>query len=817
MAFAARSLFLALAIAAIHPVGVAQAQTAGADTGARAHYAIAPGPLADVLAQFAALTHTPLSFDPATLAGLRSDGLNGPYSVDEGFRTLLRGSGYALDAKGNGMWSLRRVKDTDANGAGSVTETLAPVVVTAANDAAKSLNPPTTVGSKEALSARDIPQTVSVVTQDQIQALAMRTVDDAMRYAPGVTTEVNQPGFSSYYSRGFPISTIQFDGVPTGIVTSGISGPTEGLAAYDRVEVLYGPAGILNGFGGEGGIMNLVRKRAPEQFEASAQISAGTYSNGDVQADIGGPLNAAGTLRGRVVVDEQYQHEMQDTTWLRNQQFYGTLEADITPTTLVRVGASYTDIYGKLMYGLPNNTDYTTPDVSRSTYLGPDWNWFSTQRTNAFAEVEQKLEGGWTAKLSYNFMRTTTDVLTGALFTNDVALDQAQHYSVNTQDANTQNALDVYATGPFALFGRTHHLTIGASYLHTNDVTNQFLINPDSGLDFEGDLYAPLTDNSAYSNDFAGGPQNDVTTDSTQFGFYGNARFSLADPLTLVLGGRVTWWSSDSTPSADPNDNYFGNVATRDHVTAKFSPMVGLIYDINDQHTLYASYASIFQPQAGDETVSGQVIKPLEGNQFEVGEKAEFLDGLLTTNIALFHIREKNRAESDPINTGYYIAAGEAQSQGVDLRATGKLTDDWKIGAGYTYTDWRNYDDSFTAHQSFSVVAPKHVFKLWTSYTLPGELRRWTVGGATYVQSRTFYKDSSGFLSNNTLPSGTLVAGGYATLDLSVGYQINKHLNASLLVTNVFDRKYISSLTTGGIGTYYGDPVKVLFTLRATM
>lgn len=790
----------------------AHAQSAAVPTGdLTAEFSLPAQPLGQALNSLARQANLQLLVQPALVAGKTAPPVNGRMTSAQALERVLKGSGLEATQEG-GTVIIKAVALQAAD------NTLPAVSVSAPRDAVTgALNPPTTVGSKEALTAREIPQTISVVTQQQIQALSMRTVDDAMKYAPGVTTEINQPGFSSYYSRGFPISTIQFDGVPTGVATSGISGPTEGLAAYDRVEVLYGPSGILNGFGGEGGILNLVRKRAPSQWTASAQASAGTYANGDVQADIGGPLNAAGTLRGRFVVDEQYQHEMQDSTWLRNQQFYGTLEADVTPTTLVRVGVSYTDIYGKLMYGLPNNTDYTTPVVSRSTYLGPDWNWFSNQRTNAFAEVEQKLGGGWTSKLSYNFMRTTTDVLTGTTTINDQATNTVEHYSVNTQDANTQNAIDLYATGPFTLFGRTHHLTVGASYLHTNDVTNQFLINPDSGLDFLGDIYAPLYNNSAYSNAFAGGPQNDVGVVSTQYGVYGNLRINLADPLTLVVGGRVTWWQSDSTPSSDPDKNFFANVATSDHVSAKVSPMVGLIYDINDRYTVYASYSSIFQPQAGDETVAGEVIKPIEGYQLEIGEKGEYMGGLLTTNVALFHIREKNRAMGDPVNTGFYIAQGQAQSQGVDLRASGQLSPNWKVGAGYTYTNWRNYDDSFTSHQSFSVITPKHLFKLWTSYNLPGQYYRWTVGGAAYVQSRISYTDPTGYLSNFQTSGGTLNAGGYATVDASIGYVINKHLSASLLVTNLFNRKYISSLTTGGLGTYYGDPAKVLFTLRATM
>lgn len=798
-----------LALAATFTLGVATHAHAQSAT-KTVDYDIPGGPLADGLNRFAQQSGVSIVLDANRLRGLRTPGLKGRYDIDAGFDTLLRGSGFVADKTASG-YVLRQVPVIASAADGAM---LPATNVNATNDRAESLNPPTTVGSKSALTQREIPQTISVISQQQIQEQSMRTVDDAMRYAPGVTTEINQPGFSSYYSRGFPISTTQFDGVPTGVVTSGISGPTDNLAMYDRVEVLYGPAGLLNGFGGDGGILNLVRKRAPDQFEASVQASAGNYSNGDLQADIGGPLNEAGTLRGRIVADEQYQHLMQDTTWQRNQQFYGTLEADITPTTQVRIGASYSDTYGRPMYGFPSYTNYSLPDLSRSTYLGPSWNWFESQRETVFGQIEQKLANDWTVKLSYNYMHTTTDVLSGSIANADAATGLANMYSLNTDDYNTQHAIDVYATGPFQLLGRKHQLTIGANYLHSTDLTNQYLINPSSGLDFEGDINASLYDNSAYSNAFAGGPQNDVTTISNQYGIYGNVRFSLADPLTLVLSGRVTWWNSESVPSADPNNNYFGNVATYDRLPAKFSPMLGLVYDFLPHHTLYASYSSIYQPQAGDEMFGGGVIKPIEGAQYEVGEKSDWLDGRMSTSVALFHIKESNRAMSDPLHTGYYIAEGQATSQGVEFRFNGKLTADWSVNAGYTYVDWHNDDTSFTAHQSFAVVTPKHLFKLWTSYRLPGEYHRWTVSGGMYLTSSVFYRDTSGYLSNYTAAGGTLNAGGYATFDARVAYQFDKHWSAAFAVSNLFDRKYITSLTTGGLGNYYGNPRQFLLTLR---
>ncbi|WP_454691451.1 TonB-dependent siderophore receptor [Achromobacter aloeverae] len=766
-------------------------------------------PLAQALNELARQANLQMSFPADQVAGRTAPAVAGRMSVQQALQRLLAGSGLRAEVSGN------TIIVSPAGPASAVSNLPTVNVVGDADPVAARVNPPTTVGSKSPLTQREIPQTVSVVTQEQIQAQNMRSVDDALRGAPGVTIEVNQPGFTSYYSRGFPISSTQLDGVPTGIVTSGISGPSDGLAMYDRVEVLYGPAGLLNGFGGDGGVINLVRKRAPDRFTGSVQTSVGNYANSDLQADIGGPLNDAGTLRGRLVADEQYQHLMQESTWQRNRQYYGTLEADLTPTTLARVGFSYTSEYGKPMYGFPVYTNYTVPDIPRSRYLGPDWNRFSSERTNAFAQLEQKLGDGWTAKLSYNYMHTQTGVKSGAIITADPATGLSNRYSLNTDDGNTQNAVDLYVDGPFRLLGRTHHLTLGANYLRIKDISNQYLINPDSGLDFEGDITAPFYDNASYSSDWGGGPENDIRNVSTQYGVYGNMRISLADPLTFVASGRVTWWKNDSIPDSDPYKNFFGNTAIRDKLPAKFSPMLGLIYDVDEHHSLYGSYSSIYLPQAGYEEYSGHVIDPIEGYQYEIGEKSEFLDGKVNTNVALFRIREKNRAMSDPLHPGFNVAQGKAQSQGIELRANGQLTSNLVVGGGYTYTNFRNYDDSFTSHQSFSVITPKHLFKLWANYRLPGDLNKWTVGGAAYVSSKVTYTDTTGFQSNYTSSGGSYKAGGYATFDAHASYRVNRYLTATLSVANLFDRKYVTSLTTGGLGNYYGNPRTVLLTLKA--
>jgi len=769
-----------------------------------AHISIAAQPLGKALLQLGEQTSLQIFFAQDLVNGLQAPALSGDLVPEQALRALLNGTGLTYTRQGNNVTVARA-------GAGADTTSTLPTVSVSANaidPEMKRVNPPTTVGSKTPLTQREIPQSVSVIGAEQIQQQGMRSLDDAMRYVPGVTIAMANPLITGYYARGFPINTFQFDGVPTSVPAGTGGALGDSLAMYDQVEVLRGPAGLYNGFGGDGGVINLVRKRAPSEFQGSAEVTGGSNDTRRAQVDLGGPFNDAGTLRGRIVGMTAYQHLMQEGTWQRDQQFYGTLEADLTPTTLARIGYSHTETTGKPMYGVPNYADGSLMDVRRSLFLGADWNHIRNDRDNAFAEVEQQLGGGWKAKASYNYLQIHQKSLYG-IPGGPVDPDTlvGNPYSYNYANDDTQHSVDLYATGPFQLFGRTHQLTVGANYVHELSHGNQHFVNTETtGLDDWGDYYENvLTSNPLYSNDFDGGARNEIWTRVEQFGIYGNVRYKLADPLTLVAGGRFTWWRSKLTPNSNPYYNYFGETAAKDSIDGKFSPIVGLVYDLNDTYSAYASYTSIFKPQNGFYTVGGGQIAPVEGKQYEVGLKGEYLDGKANASIALFQIDESNRAFSDPRNAGYYLAQGKARSQGVEVQVSGQFTPNWTVYAGYTYQDVRALDDSVNTGATF-LQSPKHQFKLGSDYRLPGELNAWRVGGAANIVARTAFTD--GYAT-------TVYAPGYATFDAHVSYDFAKQWTAMLSATNLLDRKYYSNVS-GAAGNYFGNSRTVLLTLRTT-
>jgi len=773
-------------------------------TDAVRNYAIQAGTLEDGLNQFGRQAGILLSFSPDMTAGLRTNGLHGSYTVRGGLDALLAGSSLQAEARANGGYALRK----QAAPQGGDAAVLPVVRVTGQNDpVAERVNPPTTVGSRFALSQREIAQSVSVVTQDQIRQQNMQTLDQALKYTPGISVLNSDSQRFQYYSRGYPISSFQVDGAPvfnnpnmSG--TASTSAPT--LAMYDRVEVLRGADGLFTGFGSPGGTINLIRKRAPSEYAFIGELNGGTYGNRGGLLDVGGPLNQDGSVRGRVVGSYQDQDLTQDSAWKRDRQLYGTLEADLSSSTLLRMGASYSEMTQRNTWS--GSPTYINGDrLSRSRYTGADWNRETFYSTDVFAQLEQKLGADWQLKASADYTHNRYQVLNANFVTRLDADGNGTMATTNKGAVEDNQSYDVNLSGPFTLLGRQHKLTVGASYLQMNE-WQRTKYGPD-GDDFF------LTQTNVNDIVFAKPTWLGLPTDTdvnrertTQYGVYANGRFSLADPLTLVAGASLNWWKDTFRP--DAVYNYDQYTKTKDSYNKKVVPYVALIYDLNDTYSVYTSYSKIFEPQNGARSAAGELIPAITGNQYEAGIKGAYLNGRVNASLAMFQLTQKNRASEDANfpDEGFYVAQGKARSRGIEAQVSGEVTPGWTMNGGYTYTQSKYLDDSLDFNSSsFTQIAPKHMFRLWTNYRLPGDLNRWQAGLGVNATSRT-WRDGNGF---------TLEQGGYFTADARVAYQATAHTSVALNVTNLFDRKYYASF--GGNGNvWWGDPRKVMLTVRVT-
>lgn len=664
-----------------------------------------------------------------------------------------------------------------------------------------------TAGSKVPLKLREVPQTVNVIGQERIEEQNLYTLEQAMKQVGGVTVQRIDANRMAFVSRGFELTSLSLDGTPTTMDNRIFLSPD--LAMYERVEVLKGPAGILNGTGGTGGSINLVRKRPQAEAAVSGELSTGSWDDYRGMVDVTGPLTESGNIRGRAVAskrDRQFHYDGGDE---KSNLFYGVLEADLTADTLLTLGVSHQEVDARgAQRSLPSHLSATPDgfklslvDVSRSNFHGADWNRDYFWSDSTFAELEQQLAGDWKAKLSLRHAQNNFD-LTQAYARNGFGIDPATNLvdisAIRFDYREEQNEVDAYVDGPFKLFGREHKLLVGANYSRS-----EFFNKGDYNSEFleEVDLFDPQVSSAQPGFD----PQQNVLADTRQRGIYSNLRLSLAEPLTLVLGGRLSWWdfsNSTSTPVGARTGK------SSDAIDGEFTPFVGLVYDLNQTYSLYASYAEVFQPHnARTRDINGGMLEPLQGEQWETGIKGEYLDGALAASFALFQVEEENRAIAD-INDpdgNASVAGGKARSRGFETELNGQLTTDWTLNANYTYT----HKEYLNSTDTVKIFTPKHILRVWTRYQLPGELQRWNLQAAMNAVSKTY---------NTITPLGDakLQQSGYTLFDAGFGYQITPQLSADMLVTNLTDKKYYQRINTMQDGNIWGDPRAATLTLRAT-
>ncbi len=762
--------------------------------------------LGSTLTRIARETGNVLSISPALIEGKTAQPIRGQMTTLEAMEQALQGSGLHLEVTPGGSWNLLPVPQD-----GAQLELPAMSIVGMQTSA-----PTFSVGTKVPLHLREVPQTINVIGQERIQKQNLYTLEDALGEVGGVTVQRIDASRLSFFSRGFEITSLQLDGTPTTMDNRIFLSPD--LTMYDRVEVLKGPSGSLTGAGGAGGSINLIRKRPLADAAVSAEVSAGSWDNYRGMIDVTGPLTEVGNIRGRLVLSQHNQAFPYDGSGKReSNQAYGIVDIDLTPDTVWTIGASNqnTDIRGA-QRSLPafrytnaaGEAAMSLPDVSRKNFYGANWNRDYFWSTSVFTELEHQLGGGWKTKLAVRHADNNYD-LTQAYARNGGGIDPADNLvsmnSIMFDYREKQEELDLYADGPFSLFGREHKLLVGANYSRSEFSSNGGYFSSFLG---DVDLYDPQPNFGypAFPDDDRL-PTNVANTRSKAV--YGNMRISLADPLTLVLGGRVTWLDmhrSQHQPEAgSPSEK------ASQSESQKFTPFYGLIYELNDTYSVYANYAEVFNPQpVSNLDINNSIIEPIEGKQHELGIKGEFLDGAVNASLAAFQIEEENRAipdMNDP-NSRAVVAGGKARTRGYEMEVSGQVTPDWFLAANFTHT-YKRYD---SPNEQLQTYLPKNMLRVWTLYKLSGELEKWSVQGGVSIVSETYNKL---YVPGIDMDGTKLQQSGYAIYDAGIGYQINEHLSADLLGTNLSNKKYYQRINTFQDGNIFGDPRAVSLTLRA--
>jgi outer membrane receptor for ferric coprogen and ferric-rhodotorulic acid len=661
----------------------------------------------------------------------------------------------------------------------------------------------TAVATRLPLSLQDTPQSVSVITEQRIEDQNLTSVRSVLDNTTGVFSSAYDSERVLFYARGFQIENMAYDGVPVAPgINAGSADSTLDTSIYERIEVVRGASGLLSGAGSPSALINFVRKHADSRtLQADATVSYGSYNNQRESVDVSTPLNASGSVRGRVVATHDQGNSYLDRYSNKNDVLYGVVDADLGENTTLSVGFDWQKSKPKgVTWGSYPvfYDDGGSIEWRRGFSSAADWSrWTNTTKTG-FIDLKHEFGNGWQAHAMASHRETQGDSQLFYVFgfPNRDTGAGVDPFAYQGRDRGRQNMLDLYASGPFEAFGREHELVVGASGSHyTKDSTENAhgdLPPIDNFLDWSGDYPFP---------DFAATGDRTTLSRTVQNGLYVAARLQLADPLKLIAGARYAKWKNDT------DDVSAGSFHQKD---SKTIPYAGLIYEINPTYSAFVSYTEIFDPQ-DNRRADGSFLDPMTGSSREIGIKGRHFDGLLNTSLTFFETRQDNVAEAD---VGQFLPDGRTQayypvngtkSHGFETEVSGQLSDTWNATLGWSHFNIKGLGDDGT-RTALSTSLPRTLVRLFTTYTLPGSWNRVTVGGGANWQSAS-HAPVDGPEGPQTVNQSSVML-----VSAMAKYAFSPQASLQLNADNLLNRKYFVLDQYSDL--YYAPPNSVTLTFN---
>ncbi|AQW66853.1 TonB-dependent siderophore receptor [Pseudomonas parafulva] len=747
-------------------------------------YAIAPGPLDEVLNQFARQAGITLSSTPALTQGLQSKGLHGQYSAEQALGVLLAGSGLTAVNQGNRTFIVQAqpaeaalaLPDTDIRGftLGNALGSMEGYNATHSQ-----------VATKSSLALVETSQSVSVVTRQQIDDQGSQTVAQAMRYTPGVMT--NPYGATHRYDyvamRGFndgSVDNIYVDGLKS----MGDNGTYSTMQVdpyfLERIDVLKGPSSVLYGRSSPGGLVALTTKKPVFTAFHQVQASVGTQGQRGLGFDTSGPLDADERIAYRLTgladaSDTQFDHNKEE-----RYAIAPSLSIDFSEDTSLTLQAYLQhDPNGGYHGGNPANGMLSKRNgVRLSDHFfegepGID-NYERTQQSFSY-QFEHRFNDVFTARQNFRYQDS------------DVSMDQV--YSAGWADADGTVLTRAYTGGDERLHSYIIDNMVQAEFF-TGIAKHTLLLGTDyqrrkADVSWRYGTVDPLdAANPQYGNgNLRVLGENRYQRRLQQTGVYLQDLVEL-DQWRFSLGLRQDWVKVSE-------DNRDTDTRVSDK-RSNFTTRAGVLYLFENGLAPYVSYSESFNPN----TVSDQDGKPLaptEGTQWEAGIKYQppGSDNLYTASV--FRIEQENLASKQP-DEDFYRPVGQVRSQGLELEAHVQVTDNLKLLGGYTYTDIE-YSKSMPSLVSSGLdnkgnsptQAPEQMVSLWADYNFrQGALDGLKLGGGVRYVGHS-WADAE---NSRKVPSYTLV-------DASLGYDLGKlglkGLDVRLNANNLTNQRYITS------------------------
>jgi outer membrane receptor for ferric coprogen and ferric-rhodotorulic acid len=650
------------------------------------------------------------------------------------------------------------------------------------------------------LAPGETPQSVSVVTRQQIEDANLPTALEAVLAAPGIAAVRSDSNRVQLSARGFTIDNLQFDGMSSPILPHWNYGATNmSSAIYERVDVVRGATGLMTGNGEPSAAINFIRKQPLGRFDASAMFGAGSWGERRANADISLAQVGPHKLRTRFVAETADAGSHISWQGQRSDTFYGVAAMDLTPRTEISLGLEYQqDAARGFGSGVPLfYSDGSRTDFDRSASNNTRWARMNTRSTTGLAHLRHRFDNHWQLRAALELNRGhyhMRNLFRGKFPDRDSGHGMSQIWR-NFDGTRQRNQANLSLTGPFRLLGRQHQGVLGWSKVIDHNRVDRHMEQsplPDTGSFFDW-RSAPIAEPGWDPQTRPASHRHVV-----QSGAYAAGRFSLAAPLHLILGVRLA--------NIDIERYYFGRQERYRHRN-QLIPYAGAVYDLDPTYALYGSYTSIFKPQFA-QSAEGSLLAPIEGRSLEAGIKAAWRGGALNASAVLFETTQRNLAVPIP---GVYVRGqpdGQASRpargvrvQGIEFELAGQLLPRWEISTSFTRfikrsADGRRLDSTFPSTQ----------LKLFNTVKLS---ERITLGGGV---------DWHNSISRNTRQpggDGWVEQASVALVNLMARYQVDRRVSLALHVDNLFDRHYYSQVGFYSQG-WVGDPRRLRATLRVT-
>ena len=769
--------------------------------------------LDDALQELARQTGIQFAFFSQITAGRSAPALSGEYTITVAMSRLLEGSDLTFRQVNEHTVEVRQAPPRSARSPREARQStpapegpLEEVLVVAKAEQLVATRIPTPL--------QEIPQSISVISPEQIRQQNSFELGDVLQNTPGIAVRRGNSLDASPFSRSNEVISFQADG--GGPLRPWITGQilyfgNPDLSEFDRVEVLRGSDALFSGNSNPGGTLSLVRKRPLSTPSFAMSATLGSWNNYRTEFDATGPLTDDGALRARADVvygtrDYFFERAHQD-----RKKVFGVVEYDLTPTSTLTAGGSYQwDDALPLTDGLPMYPDGRDSHLPRSTGLTFDWAFYNTRAGQAYVQYRQQFADDWTLNLNTSAGRTIVDygwgTFGGLIDKRTQGLGSPSALFTIRPNRFAVDAMDATLTGKLDWFGVRELIAVGGDFTRVRGWQSL-----EAYLGFGPPLANILAfDPRLYPNP-RGTRASELGVDAQQvqeqYGGFVSLQVDVNDALSITVGGRVAsdtlllhgsaWIGSLEFPAAS---NEYGT----SHV---FQPYGALMYRINDHLSWYASYADVYRalrPRA--QRSDGTQLGPMHGVTLESGIKGAWREGALNASLAVYQIEQRHTAlpsaERSELPDCCYVT-GTGRGRGAEIEVDGELAPRWLIGSGYGYSMYEVADGGIPPTST-----PRHLLKIWTSATLPGALSRWTLGGSLHAQAGM--RGSSLYALDSASQSLSLhearAIRPYAVLNLRGGFELDANWQVALSVNNVLDKRYYLSQSTPAFNVWYGDP-----------